>query len=133
MILKNSAFKTVTCSSGHLSLFTSKTEKLTLFGYIWELYAYFFSYLSLADRAVVLEWYLDALMETCFLIYLMQNMKMELRTEHAWDGLPMSHNPVTIALKSYDTGMLMQVSAPFFNDPPALVVTFLQETEGLQM
>lgn len=49
----------------------------------------------------------------------MQNMKMELRIEHTWDGLPVSHDPVTIALKSYDAGLLMQVSAPFFNDPPA--------------
>uniref|UniRef100_A0A8V0Y1L7 Uncharacterized protein n=1 Tax=Gallus gallus TaxID=9031 RepID=A0A8V0Y1L7_CHICK len=49
----------------------------------------------------------------------MQNTKMELRIEHTWDGLPVSHDPVTIALKSYDAGLLMQVSAPFFNDPPA--------------
>uniref|UniRef100_A0A803Y1W7 Uncharacterized protein n=1 Tax=Meleagris gallopavo TaxID=9103 RepID=A0A803Y1W7_MELGA len=44
---------------------------------------------------------------------------MELRIEHTWDGLPVSHDPVAIALQSYDAGLLMQVSAPFFNDPPA--------------
>uniref|UniRef100_A0A669QSQ0 Uncharacterized protein n=1 Tax=Phasianus colchicus TaxID=9054 RepID=A0A669QSQ0_PHACC len=44
---------------------------------------------------------------------------MELRTERAWNGLPISHNPITIALKSYDTGTLMHVSAPIFNDPQA--------------
>lgn len=68
---------------------------------------------------LVLEWYLCALTGTSFLHYLVQNMKMEVRIEHTWDGLPVSHDPVAIALQSYDAGLLMQVSAPFFNDPPA--------------
>ncbi|OXB69641.1 UNVERIFIED_CONTAM: hypothetical protein H355_005325, partial [Colinus virginianus] len=44
---------------------------------------------------------------------------MELRIEHTWDGLPVSHDPVTLALKPHEAGLLVQVSAPFFNDPPA--------------
>lgn len=44
---------------------------------------------------------------------------MEFRIKHTWDGLPVSHEPVTIGLKSDNTGLLMEVNAPFFNDPPA--------------
>ncbi|POI28263.1 hypothetical protein CIB84_007987 [Bambusicola thoracicus] len=56
-----------------------------------------------------------------FLSYLMQNIKMELRIEHTWDGLPVSRDPVTTVLKSYNAGLLMPLSAPFFNDPPGPV------------
>ncbi|XP_064918169.1 UPF0462 protein C4orf33 homolog isoform X2 [Columba livia] len=45
--------------------------------------------------------------------------KMEFRIKHTWDGLPVSHEPVTIGLKSDNAGLLMEVNAPFFNDPPA--------------
>ncbi|XP_067153830.1 UPF0462 protein C4orf33 homolog isoform X1 [Apteryx mantelli] len=49
----------------------------------------------------------------------MQNIKMEFTIEHTWDGIPVSHEPVTVSLKSGNAGLLMEVSAPFFNDPPA--------------
>ncbi|NWQ75658.1 CD033 protein, partial [Columbina picui] len=49
----------------------------------------------------------------------MHYRKMEFRIKHTWDGLPVSHEPVTIGLKSDSAGLLMEVSAPFFNDPPA--------------
>uniref|UniRef100_A0A8V5FYT2 Uncharacterized protein n=1 Tax=Melopsittacus undulatus TaxID=13146 RepID=A0A8V5FYT2_MELUD len=46
-------------------------------------------------------------------------MKMEFTIKHTWDGLPVSHEPATIWLKSDNVGLLMEVSAPLFNDPPA--------------
>ncbi|XP_054058618.1 UPF0462 protein C4orf33 homolog isoform X3 [Rissa tridactyla] len=46
-------------------------------------------------------------------------MKMEFTIKHTWDGLPVSHEPVTIVLKSDNAGLLMEVTAPFINDPPA--------------
>lgn len=48
-------------------------------------------------------------------------MKMEFTIKHTWDGLPVSHEPVTIGLKSNNAGLLMEVNAPFFDDPPALL------------
>lgn len=44
---------------------------------------------------------------------------MEFRIKHTWDGLPVSHEPVTIGLRPDNVGLLMEVHAPFFNDPPA--------------
>ncbi|XP_075471528.1 UPF0462 protein C4orf33 homolog isoform X2 [Ascaphus truei] len=44
---------------------------------------------------------------------------MEFRIEHQWNSAPVAHEPVTIWLKSVDGGLRMDVSAPFFNDPPA--------------
>ncbi|XP_050802611.1 UPF0462 protein C4orf33 homolog isoform X14 [Gopherus flavomarginatus] len=44
---------------------------------------------------------------------------MEFKIEHTWDSLPVSHEPVSVRLKSGSAGLLMEVSAPFFNDPPA--------------
>lgn len=44
---------------------------------------------------------------------------MEFRIKHTWDGLPVSHEPVTIGLRPDNAGLLMEVHAPFFNDPPA--------------
>ncbi|XP_019389528.1 PREDICTED: UPF0462 protein C4orf33-like isoform X3 [Crocodylus porosus] len=44
---------------------------------------------------------------------------MEFKIEHTWDSLPVSHEPVHIRLKLSDGGLLMEISAPFFNDPPA--------------
>ncbi|NXK64511.1 CD033 protein, partial [Sylvietta virens] len=46
-------------------------------------------------------------------------LKMEFRVKHTWDGLPVSHEPVTIGLRPDNAGLLMEVPAPFFNDPPA--------------
>ncbi|NWS73450.1 CD033 protein, partial [Crotophaga sulcirostris] len=46
-------------------------------------------------------------------------LKMEFAIKHTWDGLPVSHEPVTIVLKADSTGLIMEVNAPFFNDPPA--------------
>ncbi|KAM4708130.1 UPF0462 protein C4orf33 homolog isoform 2-T2 [Discoglossus pictus] len=42
---------------------------------------------------------------------------MEFKIEHQWNSAPISHEPVTIWLKPADGGLLMDVSAPFFNDP----------------
>lgn len=52
-------------------------------------------------------------------VLVMQCMKMEFTVKHTWDGLPVSHEPVTIGLTPDSAGLLMEVSAPFFNDPPA--------------
>lgn len=79
----------------------------------------FLFFLAKGPVQLVLKWYLGSLMETSFLVCLMQNIKMEFTIEHTWDDLPVSHKPVTIGLKSYDGGLLMVVNAPFFNDPPA--------------
>ncbi|KAM4807706.1 UPF0462 protein C4orf33 homolog [Rhinophrynus dorsalis] len=43
---------------------------------------------------------------------------MEFRIEHEWNSALISHEPVTIYLKPGDGGLQMDVSAPFFNDPP---------------
>nr|XP_013806998.1 PREDICTED: UPF0462 protein C4orf33 homolog [Apteryx mantelli mantelli] len=74
-----------------------------------------------AKQAVqlVLKCNLDSSLKASFLTYLMQNIKMEFTVEHTWDGIPVSHEPVTVSLKSGNAGLLMEVSAPFFNDPPA--------------
>ncbi|XP_068798169.1 UPF0462 protein C4orf33 homolog isoform X2 [Struthio camelus] len=47
------------------------------------------------------------------------SIKMEFTVQHTWDGIPVSHEPVMVSLKSGNAGLLMEVSAPFFNDPPA--------------
>nr|XP_033795056.1 UPF0462 protein C4orf33 homolog [Geotrypetes seraphini] len=44
---------------------------------------------------------------------------MEFKIEHTWNGLPVDHEPVRIHLKPWDEGLLMEVNALFFNDPPA--------------
>ncbi|KAF2977627.1 hypothetical protein EK904_010732 [Melospiza melodia maxima] len=44
---------------------------------------------------------------------------MEFLIEHTWDGLPVSHEPVSIGLRPDNAGLLMEIRAPFFNDPPA--------------
>ncbi|XP_007496407.1 UPF0462 protein C4orf33 homolog [Monodelphis domestica] len=36
-----------------------------------------------------------------------------------WDSLPVAHRPVTFHFKPGDQGLLMEVSAPFFDDPLA--------------
>ncbi|XP_028599152.2 UPF0462 protein C4orf33 homolog [Podarcis muralis] len=45
--------------------------------------------------------------------------KMEFKIEDTWNSLPVSHDPVTIKLTGEDAGMMIEVCAPFFNDPPA--------------
>lgn len=44
---------------------------------------------------------------------------MEFNIKYTWDGLPVRHEPVTVTLKSMKEGLLMEVKAPFFGDPPA--------------
>ncbi|TRY91162.1 hypothetical protein DNTS_007188 [Danionella cerebrum] len=44
---------------------------------------------------------------------------MEFYIRHTWDSLPVEHKPVRIRFSPGDDGLLMQVNAPFFNDPPA--------------
>ncbi|KPP68545.1 UPF0462 protein C4orf33-like [Scleropages formosus] len=38
--------------------------------------------------------------------------------DHTWDSLPVNHEPVNIRFSPGDGGLLMEVSAPFFNEPP---------------
>ncbi|KAL7981976.1 hypothetical protein Chor_001033 [Crotalus horridus] len=44
---------------------------------------------------------------------------MEFKIEHTWNSLPVSHDPIIISLSPENTGILMELNAPFFNDPPA--------------
>ncbi|NXK69838.1 CD033 protein, partial [Sylvietta virens] len=39
--------------------------------------------------------------------------------KHTRDGLPVSHELVSIGLRPDNAGLLMEVPGPFFNDPPA--------------
>lgn len=36
-----------------------------------------------------------------------------------WDSSPVTHQGITMSLKPDDEGILMEVNAPFFNDPPS--------------
>ncbi|XP_060234256.1 UPF0462 protein C4orf33 homolog isoform X1 [Meriones unguiculatus] len=45
--------------------------------------------------------------------------KMHFKIESTWDGFPVRHEPVCVRLSPGDKGVKMEVSAPFFNDPPA--------------
>lgn len=47
------------------------------------------------------------------------NLQMDFKIEHTWDGFPVKHEPVFVRLNPGDGGVMMEVSAPFFNDPPA--------------
>ncbi|XP_036096623.1 UPF0462 protein C4orf33 homolog isoform X2 [Molossus molossus] len=44
---------------------------------------------------------------------------MDFKIEHTWDGSPVKHEPVFVRLNPGDRGVMLKVSAPFFNDPPA--------------
>ncbi|XP_016104512.1 UPF0462 protein C4orf33 homolog isoform X1 [Sinocyclocheilus grahami] len=44
---------------------------------------------------------------------------MEFHVKHTWDSLPVGHKPIKIRFSPGEDGLLMQVTAPFFNDPPA--------------
>ncbi|XP_020637196.3 UPF0462 protein C4orf33 homolog [Pogona vitticeps] len=44
---------------------------------------------------------------------------MEFKIENTWNNFPVSHDPVMIKLTPENAGILMEVNAPFFNDPPA--------------
>ncbi|XP_061441032.1 UPF0462 protein C4orf33 homolog [Rhineura floridana] len=44
---------------------------------------------------------------------------MEFKIEHTWNSFPVSHDPVMIRLSPEDAGILVEVNAPFFNDPSA--------------
>ncbi|XP_024102070.2 UPF0462 protein C4orf33 homolog isoform X2 [Pongo abelii] len=44
---------------------------------------------------------------------------MDFKIEHTWDGFPVKHEPVFIRLNPGDRGVMMDISAPFFSDPPA--------------
>ncbi|XP_072526465.1 UPF0462 protein C4orf33 homolog [Salminus brasiliensis] len=44
---------------------------------------------------------------------------MEFKIEHTWDSRPVDHEPVMIRFSPGQGGLKMEVSAPFFNDPPA--------------
>ncbi|XP_013907579.1 PREDICTED: UPF0462 protein C4orf33 homolog isoform X2 [Thamnophis sirtalis] len=44
---------------------------------------------------------------------------MEFKIEHTWNSFPVSHDPIIISLSPEKAGILMELNAPFFNDPPA--------------
>lgn len=44
---------------------------------------------------------------------------MEFCIKTTWDSLPVDHKPVKIRFSPGEDGLIMQVTAPFFNDPPA--------------
>uniref|UniRef100_A0A8C6RRV6 Uncharacterized protein n=1 Tax=Nannospalax galili TaxID=1026970 RepID=A0A8C6RRV6_NANGA len=44
---------------------------------------------------------------------------MDFKIEHTWNGFPARYKPVFVRLSPGDNRVLMEVSAPFFNDPPA--------------
>ncbi|XP_055061799.2 UPF0462 protein C4orf33 homolog [Misgurnus anguillicaudatus] len=44
---------------------------------------------------------------------------MEFSINTTWDSLPVDHKPVKIRFSPGEDGLLMHVTAPFFNDPPA--------------
>ncbi|KAJ8354395.1 hypothetical protein SKAU_G00219620 [Synaphobranchus kaupii] len=44
---------------------------------------------------------------------------MTFAIKHTWDSLQITHDPVIITFSPGDGGLLMEVSAPFFNDPAA--------------
>ncbi|KAG8592762.1 hypothetical protein GDO81_000618 [Engystomops pustulosus] len=44
---------------------------------------------------------------------------MEFTIEHQWNSASITHDPVTIYLKPASEGLQMDISAPFFNDPPS--------------
>ncbi|XP_005991344.1 UPF0462 protein C4orf33 homolog [Latimeria chalumnae] len=44
---------------------------------------------------------------------------MEFKIAHTWDSLAVNHDPVTIQFKPGDEGLLLEVNALFFHDPPA--------------
>ncbi|XP_021095465.1 UPF0462 protein C4orf33 [Heterocephalus glaber] len=58
-----------------------------------------------------------------FMLYMLRyckhSLQMDFRIEHTWDGFPVKHEPVLVRLNPGDGGIMMEVHAPFFNDPPA--------------
>ncbi|XP_012996220.1 UPF0462 protein C4orf33 homolog isoform X2 [Cavia porcellus] len=46
-------------------------------------------------------------------------LQMDFRIEHTWNGFPVKHEPVLVRLNPGDGGVMMEVCAPFFNDPQA--------------
>lgn len=44
---------------------------------------------------------------------------MDFKIQYTWDGFPVKHEPVFVRLNPGDGGVMVEVSAPFFNDPPA--------------
>uniref|UniRef100_A0A8D2IKR3 Chromosome 4 open reading frame 33 n=1 Tax=Urocitellus parryii TaxID=9999 RepID=A0A8D2IKR3_UROPR len=44
---------------------------------------------------------------------------MDFKIEHSWDAFPVKHEPAFVRLNPGEGGVMVEVSAPFFNDPPA--------------
>ncbi|KAG3276185.1 UPF0462 protein C4orf33 homolog isoform X3 [Ictidomys tridecemlineatus] len=44
---------------------------------------------------------------------------MDFKIEHTWDAFPVKHEPAFVRLNPGEGGVMVEVSAPFFNDPPA--------------
>ncbi|XP_055131887.1 UPF0462 protein C4orf33 homolog isoform X2 [Symphalangus syndactylus] len=53
------------------------------------------------------------------MVLIVTSLQMDFKIEHTWDGFPVKHEPVFIRLNPGDRGVMMDISAPFFNDPPA--------------
>jgi len=45
--------------------------------------------------------------------------KMQFKLTTTWDSKPVNHDPIEIALFPEDDYIVMEMKAPFFNDPPA--------------
>lgn len=43
--------------------------------------------------------------------------KMEFAIQHTWDSNPVDHDPIRISFTDGQSGLRMEVSGPFFNDP----------------
>nr|XP_031321963.1 UPF0462 protein C4orf33 homolog isoform X2 [Camelus dromedarius] len=48
-----------------------------------------------------------------------ESLRMDFKIEHTWDEFPVKHEPVFVRVNPGDGGVMMEISAPFFNDPPA--------------
>lgn len=44
---------------------------------------------------------------------------MEVAIQHTWDSDPVDHDPIRISFSDGKSGLRMEVSGPFFNDPAA--------------
>lgn len=59
------------------------------------------------------------MLKTLFYSFFLQSLQMDFKIQYTWDGFPVKHEPVFVRLNPGDGGVMMEVSAPFFNDPPA--------------
>lgn len=46
-------------------------------------------------------------------------LRMDFEIHKTWDNKPTEHDPIRINLYTKDDQIVMEINAPFFNDPPA--------------